>query len=78
MELLLSELRGGDGKVRYRRPDPESEAAVAFSKIYAVYGTFENGVEMNFFQKRKSINDMLGSKKTLTDSRVSVFLFPLY
>ena len=68
--MLLSELTGPDGNVRYRKPHSDSDASVAFSKITAVYGQFENGVKLNDFKNKIRINDMLGNVKKVQDNKV--------
>ena len=63
-------MTGPDGKVRCRRPHSDSDASVAFSKITAVYGQFDNGATLNYFKNKTRINDMLGNVKKVEDDKV--------
>lgn len=66
LEVLLKELTGRNGKVRTQQPDPDTEAAVAWNKIRAVYGPFSTDVTVEKFRHQRSVTRMLGKMKRIT------------
>ena len=75
LEVLLKELTGRSGKVRTGQPDPDMEAAIAWSKIRSVYGPFGADVTLEKFRRQKSVTQMLGRTKHI--SLRSVILAPV-
>jgi len=78
LEVLLKELTGRSGKVRTQQPDPDSESAVAWSKIRAVYGPFSADVTLERFRHQRSVTRMLGKTKHIvlrSVIRAVVYLF---
>ena len=67
-----------DGRVKFRRPAPETEAFAAFNKIYAVYGQFDNGVQSDYFKNKIRINDMLGTVKKIRENTVKSISFTFF
>ena len=63
LEMLLKELTGRGGKVRTQQPDPDTEAAVAWNKIRAVYGPFSADVTVERLRHQRSVTRMLGKTK---------------
>jgi hypothetical protein len=68
--MLLTDLRGVDGQVKARRPDPQTEAGVAWSKIRAVYGVFHDGVTINNLKRQRNVTKWLGRIKHIEDKAV--------
>ena len=66
LEVLLKELTGRGGKVRTQQPDPDSESAVAWNKIRAVYGPFSADVTLEKFRYQRSVTRMLGKTKHIS------------
>jgi len=73
LEVLLKELTGRSGKVRTQQPDPDTESAVAWNKIRAVYGPFSADVTLEMFRRQRSVTRMLGTTKHI--ARHSVIFY---
>ncbi|XP_066288368.1 uncharacterized protein [Branchiostoma lanceolatum] len=69
LRLLLTDLIGEDGKAK-RKPDPQSEAGIAWSKIKAVYGRVES---YDILSKLPHVRHLLGSTKHISKSRAREF-----
>ncbi|CAH1269482.1 NUGGC [Branchiostoma lanceolatum] len=69
LRLLLTDLVGEDGKAK-RKPDPQSEAGIAWSKIKAVYGRVES---YDILSKLPHVRHLLGSTKHISKSRAREF-----
>ncbi|XP_078688013.1 uncharacterized protein LOC144920054 [Branchiostoma floridae x Branchiostoma belcheri] len=69
LRLLLTDLIGEDGKAK-RKPDPQSEAGIAWSKIKAVYGRVES---YNVLSRLPHIRHLLGTTKHISKSRAREF-----
>jgi len=63
LQVLLKELTGRSGKLRTGQPDPDTEAAVAWNKIRAVYGPFSADMTLEKFRRQRSVTQMLGKTK---------------
>ena len=66
LAVLLKELTGRSGKVRTQQPDPDTEAAVAWNKIRAVYGPFSADATVEKFLYQRSVTRMLGKTKHIS------------
>eukprot|EP00058_Branchiostoma_floridae_P019509 XP_002604999.1 hypothetical protein BRAFLDRAFT_129807 [Branchiostoma floridae] len=69
LRLLLTDLIGEDGKAK-RKPDPQSEAGIAWSKIKAVYGRVES---YDVLSKLPHVRHLLGTTKHISKSRAREF-----
>jgi len=65
LQILLKELTGRNGKIRTQQPDRDTEAAVAWNKIRAVYGLFSADATLDTFRCRRSVTCMLGRTKQI-------------
>ena len=76
LKILLDQLKGHDGKVQSRQPNPEKqEEEVAWHKIRAVYGAFKDGVTLEKLVQKREVTRYLGKTKRLTRDSVSVMSF---
>jgi len=66
LKVLMKELTGRNGKIRTKQPDPDTEAAVAWNKIRAVYGPFSADVTPEQFRRQRSVTRMLGKTKQIS------------
>ncbi|KAI8519739.1 hypothetical protein Bbelb_029960 [Branchiostoma belcheri] len=69
LRLLLTDLIGEDGKAK-RKPDPQSEAGIAWSKIKAVYGRVES---YDVLSRLPHVRHLLGTTKHISKSRAREF-----
>jgi len=70
----ISLLTGRTGKVRTQQPDPDTESAVAWNKIRAVYGPFNADVTLDKFRSQRSVTRMLGKTKHIAVRSVTCFI----
>ena len=72
LKLLLTELTGQDGKVKAYGPNPQTQpdAAVAWSKITAVYGVFKEGDTFKQITRSRHVTQWLGKKKKISETQV--------
>ncbi|ELU13237.1 hypothetical protein CAPTEDRAFT_212491 [Capitella teleta] len=73
LEMLLTDLQGTDGRVKARQPDPQTEAGVAWSKIRAVYGVFQDGISLNRLKRQRGVTHWLGRTRRIKETSASSF-----
>lgn len=76
--MLLRILTNRDGRVVARQPDPDKQpdAAAAWAKVKAVYGSdFKDGVTLERLQMRNKITCRLGDTERFQKSDVCLKLF---
>jgi len=73
--VLLKELTGRTGKVRTQQPDPDTESAVAWNKIRAVYGPFSADVTLEKLRHQRLVTRMLGKTKHIKLRSVIYYVF---
>lgn len=71
LQMLLTDLKGLDGQVKARQPDPQTEAGVAWSKIRAVYGVFHDGITLESLKRQRGVTHWLGRTKHVKQTSVS-------
>ncbi|XP_072110386.1 uncharacterized protein [Mobula birostris] len=67
---LLSDMTDKKGRLKKRRPDPGSEASVAYSRVKAVYGRVLPYTEL---AQIRGVTQYLGTTKTISEVQVNDF-----
>ncbi|XP_072911239.1 uncharacterized protein [Hemitrygon akajei] len=67
---LLSDMTDKKGRLKKRRPDPGSEASVAYSRVKAVYGRVLPYPEL---AQIREVTQYLGTTKTISEVQVGAF-----
>ncbi|KAL4234557.1 hypothetical protein ACF0H5_006198 [Mactra antiquata] len=62
LQILLNDLKGPDGTVKNRSPDPTSDAYVSYCKVKAVYGRVDN---IHVLSRLTSVTHWLGKVKVI-------------
>ncbi|CAC5357403.1 unnamed protein product [Mytilus coruscus] len=70
LQLLKKDLTDKNGKIKKVKPDPETEAGVAFLKMRAVYGKFETFEQLS---RPTPVTRCLGKTETIKSSSSSSF-----
>ncbi|XP_052063102.1 uncharacterized protein LOC127702839 [Mytilus californianus] len=70
LQLLKKDLTDKNGKIKKVKPDPETEAGVAFLKMRAVYGKFETFEQLS---RPTPVTRCLGKTETIKSSSSSTF-----
>jgi len=66
LNTMLKELTGPSGKLSIHKPDPDSDSAVAWNKVRAVYGPFGADVTLEKLYRQTAVTRMLGKSKHIS------------
>ncbi|XP_064410092.1 uncharacterized protein LOC102357999 isoform X2 [Latimeria chalumnae] len=70
LETLITDMKDKSGHFKKRRPDPKTEAGVAYSRVKAVYGKIAEFHELKQIQE---VTCYLGMVKHISKKQVTVF-----
>ncbi|XP_060681232.1 uncharacterized protein LOC132815894 isoform X2 [Hemiscyllium ocellatum] len=71
LQLLLRDMSDKNGRLKKRRPDPNSEASVAYSRVRAVYGKILPYSELKQIQ---DVTSHLGRTEIISEAKAMDFL----